>query len=243
MKTLIIDDELDAIKSLTIILDEYTEGITLVGTANSAMEGIKLINQHQPDLIFLDVEMPNGTGFELLEALDKRNFQVIFTTAYEHYAIQAIRANAIDYLMKPVDIDELVAAVKQAELQVGKDHSSKHEQLLETINADGIKRLPVSVKNEYLFLDVEDIQFIQSDGSYSIIHLDHDTYTTSKNLKHYERMLEPNNFLRASNSHLINLNKVTKYLREDGGTVELENRIKITTTRSRRDKLKEKLGI
>ncbi len=125
MKVVIVDDEKDAIKSLRIIINEYCDGIEVVGTANSALEGIKLINSVSPDVVLLDVEMPGGSGFDLIEGLGDRNFQIIFTTAYEHYSIRALRANAIDYVMKPIDIDELITAFESAKNQINIDQTLK----------------------------------------------------------------------------------------------------------------------
>ena len=235
MKAIIIDDELDAIKSLTLMAEEYCN-IEVIGTAQTALEGIKLIQKSNPDLVFLDIEMPNGTGFDLLEGIPDRKFEVVITTAYENYAINAIRANALDYLLKPIDIDELISACKRAKLKLSptQNYVSKTQSLT---------KIPISIRNEYLLMDIEDIYFIKSDGSYSIIHTFDTNYTTAKNLKYYEGMLQNNDFLRISNSYLINLDKVDKYLREDGGIVLMRNKIKIQIARSRKEQLKRELGI
>lgn len=243
MKAVIIDDEIDAVKSLTIIITEYCEGITVVGTANSALEGLKLIKKTSPDLVFLDVEMPNGTGFDLLEGLTDRNFHLVFTTAYEHYAIRAIKANATDYLMKPIDIDELIQAIENVKTHFHKDVSGKNDNLLQILKEEKLTKIPISLKNEYLLLDLEDIQFIKSDGSYSIIHTFSEQYTTAKNLKYYEELLSERGFIRVSNSHVINLEKVERFLREDGGVVKLLNQAKIAVSRNRKEGLKQRLGI
>jgi two-component system LytT family response regulator len=243
MKAVIIDDEKDAIKSLSIIINEYCEGVELIGTANSALSGIKLINELSPDLVLLDVEMPGGTGFDLLEGTANRDFLVIFTTAYEHYSIRAIRANANDYLMKPIDIDELVAAIENAKSQLNFNQSLKNKNLLATVKSEKLTKIPISMKNEYLLLDLEDIQFIKSDGSYSVIYTFDQNYTTAKNLKYYEGLLSQSGFLRISNSHVINVEKVVKYLREDGGMVELRNKVKIAVSKNRRQELKALIGI
>lgn len=235
MKAIIIDDELDAIKSLSIMAQEYCK-LEIVGTAQTALEGLKLIQKKNPDIVFLDVEMPNGTGFDLLESLPERNFQVVITTAYENYAIDAIRASAIDYLMKPIDIDELINAYQRAKFK-----NSLKASPAQTDRT--ISKIPISIRNEYLLMEIEDIYCIKSDGSYSIIHTYDNNYTTAKNLKYYEGMLSNQGFIRISNSYLINLDKVDKYLREDGGIVSLRNKIKIPVAKSRKEQLKEKLGI
>ncbi len=243
MKIVIIDDEIDAIQALSIMLTDFVEDVEIVGTACSAFEAIKLINTTTPDIVFLYVEMPYANGFDVLEAVNDRNFQLVFTTAYAHYAIQAIRANAFDYLMKPIDIDDLIRVVKSAKSQTALNQSSRNSRLLTELKDGQFTRIPVSVKGDYLFLELEDIQYIKSDGSYSIIHTFDKKYTTAKNLKHHEELLSENNFLRVSNSHLINVEKVVKYLREDGGMFELQNKSKIHVSRNRKKELKQSLRL
>lgn len=242
MKAVIIDDELDAIKSLSIMAKEYCS-IEVAGTAQTALEGIKLINNLSPDIVFLDVEMPNGSGFDLLESIPNRNFHLVFTTAYEHHAIQAIKSNAVDYLMKPVDIDELIQAYENIREKESNDPSEDVNNSGQRAQKEQLTKIPIAIKNEYLMMDLEDIQFIKSDGSYSIIHTFDENYTTAKNLKHYENLLSHEGFLRVSNSHIINLEKINKYIREDGGMVELQNKTKIAIARNRKTELKQKLGI
>ncbi len=243
MKIVIIDDELDAVEALTIMLTDFIGNVEIVGTANTAIEGIKLINNFEPDLVFLDIEMPHGNGFDVLEGVSKKNFKLVFTTAYAHYAIKAIKQNAVDYLMKPIDIDELKQAVEKVEEELKDSYTTKNEQLLNMVQIERINKIPISLKNEYLLLDLEDIQFIKSDGSYSIIHTFDQHYTTAKNLKYYEGLLSTNGFIRVSNSHMINIEKVVKFIREDGGIVELRNKMKIPVSRSRKEELKFSLGI
>ena len=243
MKIAIIDDEEGAINSLSIILNEYCDNVEIVGSAQSALKGIQLINEKQPDLVLLDVEMPGGSGFDLLENISDRNFHIIFTTAYDNYAIKAIRANAIDYLMKPIDIDELLAAIENVRKEIAYKASPKNNNLLQTLKENNLSKIPISIKNEYLLLDLEDIFYIKSDGSYSIIHTFDKKYTTAKNLKFYENLLCGTTFFRVSHSRIINLEKVVKYIREDGGVVELRNKAKISVSKNKNMALKRSLGI
>lgn len=243
MKTVIIDDEPDAITSLSIILTEYCDNIEIVGTANSAIHGVQLINEHEPQLVLLDIEMPGGNGFDLLESVSDKNFHVVFTTAYEHYAIKAIRANAIDYLMKPINIDELISATNNVRERLSLDASKRNKNLLQTLKNEQITKIPVAIKNEYLMLDLEDIYLIQSAGSYSVIRSFDQEYVTSKNLKYYESLLSDYHFFRVSNSRLVNLEKITRYMRTDGGTIELRNRDQVAVAKNKRTELKRILGI
>lgn len=243
IRALLIDDEEDAIKSLSIMINEFCADIDIVGTAGSALVAIKMINKLKPDLVFLDVEMPNGSGFEVLEGADFRDFQVVFTTAYEHYAIKAIKANAIDYLLKPIDIDELITATERLKAEIRERISIKKRNWEGVIQAEKCRRIPVSVKNTYVFLELEEIHFIKSDGSYSILHTPNKSYTTAKNLKYYEKLLSDCGFLRVSNSHLVNLDKIVKYIREDGGVLELQNNVRVLLSKSRKEELKRLLKI
>ncbi len=237
MKVVIIDDESDAVEALKIMLTDFIKNVEILGVAYSALEGIKLINQTDPDIVFLDVEMPYGNGFDLLEGISKTNFELIFTTAYSHYGVNAIKKNAFDYLLKPVDIDELENSVNRVREKREKKIKSVYKKKTD------MTKIPVSIKNEYLLLDLEDIHHIKSDGSYSVIHTFDKHYVTAKNLKYYEQLLSGNDFLRVSNSCVVNLDKVVKYIREDGGIVELRNKARIPVSKAKKSALKDFLRI
>lgn len=243
MNVILIDDEPDAIESLSIMLKEFAEGINIVGTASSAIEGIKLINTKKPDLVFLDIEMPHASGFDVLEGVVKRNFQVIFTTAYDHYAIKAIKANAIDYLMKPIDIDELNKAILKAKDQINQSASLTNTNLLNTLKEKEIRRIPICVNGNYVLIEIEDIQYIKSQGAYSEVNTFDKVYLVSKNLGHYESLLPSNAFYRISNSCIVNVNKIRVLSKEDGGKVVLQNNAQIAISRARKTALKKILNI
>lgn len=242
MKVVIVDDERDAVEALSIMLNDFVEEVEIIGTSNSVLNATKLINETKPDIVFLDVEMPYANGFDLLDIVSYKDFQLVLTTAYNHYAIKAIKVNAVDYLMKPIDIDELVIAVE-------KTRELKEKQLV-PLNANfnlkkevvaPISKIPIAIKGDYIFLDLEDIQYIQSEGSYSIIWTFDKRYMTAKNLKYHELLLAGSNFLRLGNSYLVNIEKVIKYLKEDGGMVQLQNKSKIPVARNRKKDLKRRL--
>ncbi len=243
MKVILVDDEVDAIETLSIMLTEFIKDIEIVGTANSAIEAIKLINAKNPDLVFLDVEMPHASGFDVLEGVANRNFQVIFITAYDHYAIKAIKANAIDYLMKPVHIDELSHSIEKARNQLQQTSAVVNDNLLITLKKEKLTRIPISVRNNYILVDLEDIQYVKSSGAYSEVNTFDQSHLTSKNLGYFEELLTDYGFLRVNNSHLINIEKVTQFLREDGGVIVLKNGTKITVSRNKKAKLKHLLNL
>lgn len=243
MRAIIVDDEQDGIDTIAEIVQSYCDGVQIVGTANSPLAAIKKINQEKPDIIFLDIEMPHGNGFDVLEGTADRSYHVVFTTAYNHYAIRALKANAIDYLMKPVDIDELVEAVEKAKNVDRSQTQELNGNLLESIKNKKLERLPILNNSEYVFVTVEDIVYLKSDGSYCEIHLMDTKYVSSKSLKHFEELLSENKFLRINNSNLVNVNKIAKYARESGGMVQLENGIKIAVSKTKSKEVKSILGV
>jgi two-component system, LytTR family, response regulator len=232
MKTVIIDDEKDAVNSLELILNEYCSDIAVVGKAHTAIDAVKEIQNRKPDLVFLDIEMPHGTGFDVLDSIPDRTFEVIFTTAYNDYAVKAIKAAALDYILKPVDIEELVAAVCKVRKKINERAGSKneagsslspHPQKIAIHTSDGVE-----------FVDTTDIIRIEAEGSYSKIFLkNNQNIFSSKNLKEYQNVLNTEVFFRAHNSHLINLLLVKRFLRnenivemQDGSFVALSRRNK-----------------
>ncbi len=247
IRILIIDDEIDAIEALRMMLEEFCENVEIIGTSQSPLEGIKMINQLKPDLLLLDIEMPGGNGFDVLEATSLLNYKVIFTTAYNHYAIRAIKYGALDYLMKPIDIDELQSAVDLAKEQLDGmiDHQIARNEFLEHVKQPDVlnERIAICVKEGYAFIDHAEIIYLQSEGSYTRFFTLNQEYIVSKNLKTYEELLPSDGFLRVSNSHLVNIQNIRNYLREDGGILMMTNGNKITISRARKNLLKEKLGI
>lgn len=223
MRAILIDDEIHAIENLTILLNDFCEGVDIVGTTTSALEGIKLIKQKKPDIVFLDVSMPYGTGFDVLDAIGTINFKVVFITAYEQYAIEAIRRNAFDYIMKPVQIKELRNCV-----------SKLSEELKNSENP----HMRISLhSNEYIdFIEVSDIIYCKSDNVYCDIYTrTKGKLTYTKKMKDLEAELPNNTFIRCHNSHIVNKNFVFRYSKIDGGALILTNDSIIPVSRSRKD--------
>lgn len=210
--TVIIDDEFVAAENIALLLETYCPEIEVVGIATSIAEGIKKIKALTPDLVFLDISMPpEGTGFDLLTVFPDRNFSVIFVTAYEEYAIQAIKARAFDYILKPVDYKELMRSV--ANLKMSKSH--ERSNLKETIV------LPTEEGTH--IIKVEEILYCKASGSYTTFYLENGTsILLSKPLKYVEEALKNEVFERVHRSFIINLNRVTKVFKQDGGYVEID---------------------
>ncbi len=231
IKAVIIDDEKSAAISIELALKEYCPTVEVVGKSNSAKEGIKEIETKKPDLVFLDIQMPHMTGIELLEQIDHRNFDVIFVTAFNEYAVKAFKLNAIDYLLKPISIPELIKAVNK--VSGNKDNQSTANDKLDRLKAalSGKVGLPFSSGTE--FIKISDIIRIEADGSYcKVVTIDGKTRLISRNLKEMQTSLEEESFYRTHKSHLINLEHINKYSPlKDGGLIEMADGAKIEIAR------------
>jgi two-component system, LytTR family, response regulator len=220
---LIIDDEKNNRDSLKKLLKENCPSVQILGEAGSVQEATRFFEEHQPQLVFLDVEMPSGTGFELLRQLNKINFKVIFVTAHSHYALKAIKFSAIDYLLKPVDVDDLVESVKKAEAEIHFNYQAQYSGLLRNLEPGSMHKLAIPVKGGIAFLEPDNIIRLQADGTYTHIFLNGEKYTATKNIKEYEYLLTDFNFFRSHNSHLINLRHVKQFNKVDGFFVQMDD--------------------
>ena len=245
LRTIIVDDEPDAVKFIESISSEYCPNVEIVGIANSAREGVKLINEQQPDLVFLDVEMPHGSGFDLLSNFPQKDFDVIFITAFNHYAIRAIKFSAVDYILKPININECVDAVKKVEAsrQKNKSSSSSIDALLENIRSALPSKLAIPTSDGMEYLNTNEIIRVEADRSYSWFYLtDNRKYLVSRNLKEYQELLGDRNFFRTHNSHLINLEFVKKFVRQEGGYVLMTDGSNVPISRSKKELFLEQMA-
>jgi two-component system, LytTR family, response regulator len=226
IKAILIDDELSSLQNLTQKLEEFCKQVIVVAAVEEPQEAILLIKKYRPDVLFLDIEMPKMNGFMMLEELGEYNSEVIFTTAYNHYAIEAMRISAFDYLVKPVAITELQHAVNRL-LEKKPTHIRERLNILQQSiedNKSQNNKIAVPVGEGLEFVTIKNIVRIESSSSYSRIHLfDGTSILVTKLLKDFEELLTPYRFFRVHNSHLINLNYIKKYLRGIGGQVMLEN--------------------
>lgn len=227
-RAIIVDDEENGRIILRKLLNEFCPQVTVVGEAGNIDDGGRLVREKKPDLVFLDIKMPFGTGFDLLERLGKVDFDVVFTTAHDDYAIRAIRYAALDYLLKPIDIDELGEAVRRSE-EKRKEASTGEQQIehfLELLQRKDQppEKLALPTGDGLSFVKVDRIIRCEADGAYTHVHLQGEkALMISKNLKGIEKLLQAHRFFRVHHSHLVNLSYVRKYIRGKGGQVEMED--------------------
>jgi len=245
LHTLIVDDEPDAVNFIGSIIREYCPGLDIIATAASANEGARIILERQPDLVFLDVEMPHGSGFDLLAQFPEKTFDVIFITAFNHYAIKAIKFSAVDYILKPINISEFTEAVEKV-LQKRSSASARNTDyaaLLENLKSDVPSKLAIPTFDGMEYLKTKEIIRIEADRSYSRFFLaDQRKILVSKNLKEYQELLSDQGFFRPHNSHLINLEHVKKFIRHEGGTIEMTDGSQVPVSRTRRDLFLRQMG-
>jgi len=238
IKAILIDDEPAALKSLSRKLEIYCSDIELIATCKSSKEGLNKILHHKPDLVFLDIEMPWMNGFELLHSLEEKlNFNVVFVTAYNQYAIQAFKLNAIDYLLKPVDKDDLIKCVEKVKLQMNKmDQVTLKELIAQIEKPNENERILIHTLEGIEVLESSEITYCHAASNYTYIHtLDGREIVASKTLSEIEKSLNPKIFLRVHKSYNTNLRLVQKYSNTEGGKLILKNKISIPVSRRKKD--------
>lgn len=237
LSVVLVDDETSAISNLTHLIEAYCEGVRIAGTAGNSTEGIRVIQETSPDLVFLDIEMPGGNGFDLLECFPRRSFDVIFVTSYNQHAIKAFRYSAVDYLLKPVDIDNLMQSVDRVLQQRQRGITGDSlTGLYANLHLPVPVKLGVATTEGKIYLDIQEIIRIEADGSYSTIYLKNGhKQLVSRNIGEYEELLEDQHFLRVHNSHLINLLAVSRYTKQDGGWIIMNDRSEIPLSRRRKE--------
>lgn len=245
LRTVIVDDEQDAVNFIESIAKEYCPNIEIVGKAYSAIEGVEVISNEKPDLVFLDVEMPHGSGFDLLAGFPEKEFDVIFITAFNHYAIRAIKFSAVDYILKPININEFIEAVKRVEesRKEKKGSSTNFQTLFENLQTALPSKLAIPTSSGMEYLNTREIIRIEADRSYSWFFMNNgDKFLVSRNLKEYQELLSDRNFFRTHNSHLINLEHVKKYIRHEGGYIEMTDGSNVPISRGKKDLFLEHMG-
>jgi two-component system, LytTR family, response regulator len=244
IKAVIIDDEPNCCDVLTILLKKYCPEVEVTNVCHSASEAIPVLQKNEVQLVFLDVEMPHMNGFQMLEQLPKINFQVIFTTSYDQYAIKAIRFSALDYLLKPVDREELQEAVKKVENRLENALPQQLEILLQRINrpVNQVNRIALPTMEGLQLIPLDSIISCASSSNYTILSLkDNQKLIVSRTLKEIEEILEDFSFLRVHHSYLVNLNEIRKYIRGEGGSLIMSDGSSVDVSRSRKEQLLKKL--
>ncbi len=222
MKTLIVEDTKLNREVILNFIHNYTPSLDVVGEANSVEMALKEIKSKKPELVFLDVELGDGTAFDILDEVDEVNFHIIFVTAYNHYALEAFKVNAIDYLLKPLNIEEFIMAVKKVEMKELIQQNNLNS-LKEQFSNKSTDLISVSTRSGFESININSLIRCQADGKYTLCFLDNDRkILSSKNLKEFEVMLGEKSFFRVHHGHLINLNRVISFNRADS-LVELDN--------------------
>ena len=244
ISAIIIDDENTAIETLQLTLQRYCPEVKCIGAANNITAGKALIDDLDPSLIFLDINMPGGTGIDLIKQLDKLDCNVIFTTAYSNYAIEAVRLSAIDYLLKPIDPDELVMAVnrfKERESNATKVDLNALQDILR--NHQQVPKIGIPTSEGIEFIKMDSIIYCESARNYTVIHIEGgETFVASKTLGDLEQLLSGSNFFRIHKSYLINIDHVRKYVKGRGGTIIMNNDQVIEVARNRKNDLIDRIG-
>ena len=246
VNAIVIDDEEKGRKLLINVLEKYCPEVNVVDQAGNIKKAYDIIQKENPDLVFLDIEMPNGNGFDLLKMFDHVDFDVIFTTAYDHYAIKAIKYSALDYLLKPIDIDDLQLAVKKV-TKAKRSTSVMDESiqvLLNSINDHkSAKKIAIPEHDGVTMVKIKNIIKCQSSSNYTIIYLeDGNKITSTRTLKEYENLFEGMPFMRIHNSNLINLHHVRKYMKGEGGYVIMSDNTEVEVSRRRKADLMEAIA-
>jgi two-component system LytT family response regulator len=244
LKAIIVDDEPNCSESLGTMLERYCPDVELSAICNSGASALKQIPLHNPQLVFLDIEMPHMNGFELIEKLQKINFELIFTTSYDQYAIKAIKFSALDYLLKPIDREELKKAVQKVLQRQQPPLPQQLEILLQKLNqpVNSSLRIAIPTMEGLQMILVDSIICCNSDDNYTNFHLKNkQKITASRTLKDIEEMLEGRSFFRVHHSHLVNLNEIHKYVKGEGGYLIMSDGTSINVSRTRKDMLLHKL--
>lgn len=244
MKAIIVDDEPYCSESLVALLERYCPDVNVAGVFNNGSDALTVIRQQQPDLVFLDVEMPKMNGFEMLEQLPAINFNLIFTTSYDKYALKAIRFSAIDYLLKPIDREELQRAVQKIIQRSSNPIAQQLEILMKKMNNSSptLGKIAMPTMEGLQMITIDSIVSCESDSNYTIVLMKNkQKLIVSRTLKDIEEMLEDHGFVRVHHSHLVNLNEIEKYVKGEGGYLVMSDGTTVDVSRSKKEILMKRL--
>lgn len=246
IRAIVVDDEPNARQNLGILVENHCPNVEIVGMASSVQEAVQAIKTLHPDMVFLDIEIGEGSGFDILEKIGPNPPEIIFTTAFDQYAVRAFRYSATDYLLKPIDIEELEAAVMRVSDKIRRNQISRNlENLMSNLGQRERKMrrigLPVQGGIQYFYL--EEIIRLQSHSNYTAFHLTKDReFLVSRTLKEYDEMLSNQGFVRVHQSHLINLEHVSQYQKADGGYVIMSDGSSVPLSKTHKDNFLENLN-
>ena len=235
-KIVIIDDEKKAVEAIRIIINEFVSDCQVVGSANSAVEGVRVINETQPDIVLLDIEMPSNSGFDMLEMLPEKKFETIFVTAYDQYAIKAIKFSAFDYLLKPVSIQSLNQSIEKFIEHKEKRDLKRYDILESALSEKNPNKIALTYAKGIRYVSLSEIIYLSSDRSYTTVYFDggDKIVLTNKSLTEFESLLEPD-FFRIHRSYLVNTAHIDSFSNIDGGIVIMKNGDELLLSRRKRD--------
>lgn len=245
IKAVLVDDEKHNIENLAMILNNHCNDVTIAGSADNVSDAIKLIEQEKPDVLFLDIQMGDATGFDLLKSLPQRNFEVIFVTAFDKYGIQAVKFAALDYILKPIDTNELMTAVAKAKEKIARRKNNNQLDFLMDYLRQNDKPVKIALpqQHELRYVLISDIVRCEAQNTYTWFFIaSNDKILVSKPLKEYDELLSPHGFIRCHQTHLVNPAFVKSFLKEDGGSLLMNNGMKIPVSKQKKEFVKEQLG-
>lgn len=237
IRALLVDDEEDVLSNLSFLLGKYCPIIEIIGLAKNADEAVGIVGEKNPEVVFLDIEMPGKDGFDFLDQISDRFFEIIFVTSYNQHAIRAFRYSALDYLLKPIDIDDLLDAVNRVTSRI-QDHQNSSfsiDLIKEALSGAIPSKIALPTNKGTHLISISDIIFIEADGSYCSVHITgQNPLMLSKNLKEYEDLLQTSGFFRVHYSYLVNMNHIKNFSQIDGGTLIMSNNQNIPISRRRK---------
>lgn len=242
INAILVDDEERARNTLSLLLKEFCPNIQIIAKCENVLEAVESIKSNQPDLVFLDIEMPNYNGFELFDLIEEVNFETIFVTAYDHYAIKAFEVSAIDYLLKPVEIESLQKAIDKVDRKVSGKFKEQVSILKNIYKGEDVKKIAIPLSDGLSFFDINDIILFAADGAYTNVFFKNKSKVlVSKRLKFFEDILENRNiFFRAHRSSMINVNYLKKY-HKGQSTIQMDNDVEIQIARERKNEFEKLL--
>lgn len=242
----IIDDERSNREFISVILADFCPEVEVIGQADGVASGLELLGKTDPDILFLDIKMPDGDGFQLLEKLENPRFQLVFITAYDKYAIRSFKYSAVDYLLKPIDPEDMIRAVLRAKERLERGGDDLNMKLLiENLRLQntGHRKIIVPDQNGFVVIRQDEVIRVEADGNYSTIKLSNaNDVVASKPIKYFEELLDSNHFVRIHNSHLVNLSHIVRYVRGRGGIAITSDGAELEVSRRKKDDFLRALG-
>lgn len=240
LTAVIIEDEQKARRILETLIDENCPNVQVVALAEDVPHGVKAIIKHKPDLVFLDIELPGFSGFELADFIDEVNFEIIFTTAYSQYALKAFEMSAVDYLLKPIQIVQLKAAVDKAIKRKGTNSKEKLEVLKANLSPNGSKKIALPIADGFLFVEQDELVYLEADNTYTTIYFTNgNKMLVSRSLREFVDLIASPDFYKPHRSYYINLNHIRQYSKQDGGSLIMNNGHTIYIARDKKSEFLE----